>query len=170
MNTSYTKNRRSRSETSSDTAILTVLNVTIPYKKTAVSYCADLSDSARRIGSVNTVVRRPDGGLFGDNTDVDGFRYLLECVRGSVPGASFSGKKALVLGSGGASLTVVSVLRGAGAEPVVLSRTGAEQLRQRVFPPRRRRPDRQHDAGGYVSRHRVVARRPCGLRPVPGRH
>ena len=45
------------------------INVTIPYKKAVLPYCAELSDTARRIGSVNTIVRRPDGSLYGDNTD-----------------------------------------------------------------------------------------------------
>ena len=45
------------------------LNVTIPYKKTVLPYCAELSERARRIGSVNTLVRRPDGTIFGENTD-----------------------------------------------------------------------------------------------------
>ena len=39
------------------------LNVTIPYKKTVIPYCAELSDTARAIGAVNTIVRRPDGTL-----------------------------------------------------------------------------------------------------------
>ena len=81
------------------------LNVTIPYKKTVMACCDALSPAARRIGSVNTLLRRPDGTLYGDNTDYDGFRYLLQAA-----GAQVQGKKALVLGSGGASLTVHAVL------------------------------------------------------------
>ena len=49
-------------------------NVTIPYKETVMPFCAALSDRAQRIGSVNTVVKRPDGRFFGDNTDYAGFR------------------------------------------------------------------------------------------------
>ena len=37
------------------------LNVTIPYKKTVVPYCAELSETAEKLGSVNTLVRRADG-------------------------------------------------------------------------------------------------------------
>lgn len=98
------------------------LNVTIPYKKTVVPYCAELSDMARRLGSVNTLVRRPDGSLYGDNTDATGFELL---VRRS--GAEIRGKKALVLGSGGASVTVRAVLEKLGASPVVvISRKGED--------------------------------------------
>ena len=45
-------------------------NVTIPYKKSVIPYMAELSDAAKRCGSVNTVIRRPDGTYFGDNTDL----------------------------------------------------------------------------------------------------
>ena len=53
------------------------LNVTIPYKRAVIPYCAELSAAAREMGSVNTLLRRPDGTLYGDNTDLDGFRWLL---------------------------------------------------------------------------------------------
>ena len=96
------------------------LNVTIPYKKAVIPYCRELTPQARHIGSVNTIVRRSDGTLLGHNTDYDGFSYLLRRV-----GAKVAGRKALVLGSGGASLTVQAVLRDLGAgEIVVISRTG----------------------------------------------
>ena len=49
------------------------LNVTIPYKKDVVPYCAALSPLAAELGSVNTLVRRPDGTIFGDNTDAWGW-------------------------------------------------------------------------------------------------
>lgn len=98
------------------------LNVTIPYKKTVIKYCDELSDTARKIGSVNTLVRRADGSIYGDNTDAYGFELL---VRKS--GIDVRGKKALVLGSGGASVTVCSVLASLGADPVVvISRSGAD--------------------------------------------
>lgn len=95
------------------------LNVTIPYKKAVLPYCARLSETTRRVGSVNTIVRRPEG-LCGYNTDYDGF---LRLFRRS--GLSAAGKKALVLGSGGASLTVQAALHELGAsEIVVVSRKG----------------------------------------------
>ena len=97
------------------------LNVTIPYKKDVIPFCACLSDAARAISSVNTIVRRPDGSLFGDNTDAAGFAAMLETL-----GVKPAGKKALVLGSGGASLTVQHVLKEAGARVVVISRSGED--------------------------------------------
>ena len=95
------------------------LNVTVPYKKAVIPYCAELSEQAKRIGSVNTLLRRADGSLYGDNTDFDGFSWLLQRN-----GGINHGEKALVLGSGGASLTVQAVLRQQGAQVVVISRTG----------------------------------------------
>ena len=95
------------------------LNVTIPYQRAVIPYCAELSAAAREMGSVNTLLRRPDGTLYGDNTDLDGFRWLLARGGGIRPG-----EKALVLGTGGASQTVQAVLRAAGAEVAVLSRRG----------------------------------------------
>ena len=64
------------------------LNVTIPYKKTVLPFCDTLSEAGRRTGSVNTLVRR-GGQIFGDNTDVSGFRAVAEAS-----GLSFGGKKA----------------------------------------------------------------------------
>lgn len=97
------------------------LNVTIPYKKTVLPYCQEVSPAVQAIGSVNTIVRRPDGTLYGDNTDAFGFRYLVECS-----GIPVAGKKALVLGSGGASVTVCHVLRELGAREVLVISRGGE--------------------------------------------
>ena len=95
------------------------LNVTIPYKKEVLPYCNALSDQAKALGAVNTIVRREDGSLIGHNTDFFGFHsMLLRC------GIQVSGKKVLVLGSGGASATVVAVLRQMKANIIVISRSG----------------------------------------------
>ncbi|MBQ3371885.1 MAG: shikimate kinase [Oscillospiraceae bacterium] len=96
------------------------LNVTIPYKKTVVPFCDELSETAEVVGSVNTLLRREDGTIFGDNTDAFGFETLL---RRTFP-ADLSGKKALVLGTGGASVTVCAVLRKHGADVISVSRSG----------------------------------------------
>lgn len=95
------------------------LNVTIPYKKAVMAYCAELSETARAMGCVNTIVRQPDGTLYGDNTDAAGFAWLLDRNGGINPG-----QKALVLGSGGAAGTVCRVLESRGAQTVQISRRG----------------------------------------------
>ena len=97
------------------------MNVTMPYKKDVIRSCASLSPEAERIGSVNTLVRL-DYGWHGDNTDYFGFRWMVESA-----GVSLQGKKALVFGNGGASLTVRIALADMGArEVVVISRSGED--------------------------------------------
>jgi Shikimate 5-dehydrogenase len=125
------------------------LNVTIPYKKTVLPLCADLSDEARAIGSVNTLFRRPDGTLFGDNTDAWGFRYLL-----SSAGIDPRGQKALVLGSGGASVMAVYVLKTLGASDVtVISRSG---------------PDNYQNLDRHADAELIVNTTPVGMYPNNG--
>lgn len=99
----------------------TAINVTIPYKKDALAACDQVSPRANAIGSVNTVVKEPDGSLLGYNTDAYGFTYLLK--KGKIDPC---GEKCLVLGSGGSSVMVQYVLKTMGArEVVVISRNGA---------------------------------------------
>lgn len=93
------------------------MNVTIPYKKDVIPYCVSLSDAAKKIGSVNTLVLKEDG-WHGHNTDYFGFVYMLKSA-----GISPQGKKVVVLGDGGASLTVQCAIKDMGArEIVVMSR------------------------------------------------
>jgi shikimate dehydrogenase len=82
------------------------LNVTIPYKQAVIPYCAEISPTAKEIGSINTIIRRPDGGLYGENTDATGFKKMLEIL--AVPVA---GKKAIIFGRGGSSLSTSYILR-----------------------------------------------------------
>lgn len=95
------------------------LNVTIPYKKSVIPCCTALTEQALRLGAVNTIVKREDGALIGHNTDYYGFQFMLKRS-----GLNVNGKKALVLGSGGAAATVMAVLREQGANAVMISRTG----------------------------------------------
>ena len=70
------------------------LNVTIPYKKDVIPFCDELTDCARKMGAVNTIVQRKDGTRIGHNTDFFGFmsmvqrmRLSLTCRPGSVQGS-----------------------------------------------------------------------------------
>lgn len=93
------------------------VNVTIPYKQTVIPYLDYVSDIAREIGAVNTVVNK-NGKLFGYNTDYYGMKALIERV-----GVSLEGKKVLILGTGGTSKTALSVAKDMGAfEILVVSR------------------------------------------------
>ncbi len=96
----------------------TGINVTVPYKKAVIPFLDELSVAAARLGAVNTVIRR-DGKLIGHNTDYFGFLTMVgDC------GLDVSGKKVLVLGSGGASNTAVTALQELGARVVTISRSG----------------------------------------------
>lgn len=97
----------------------TGLNVTIPYKKDVMAFLDGLSPVAQKMGCVNTILRREDGTLYGHNSDYYGFISLVKHS-----GIPVSGKKTLVLGSGGASNTAVNALRDLGADPTVISRSG----------------------------------------------
>ena len=93
-------------------------NVTVPYKKSVIPYLDELTPTAEKLGAVNVIVRR-NGRLIGHHTDFFGFQTMLNASK-----LDISGKKALVLGSGGASNTVCAVLNDAGAEVVIISRSG----------------------------------------------
>ena len=97
------------------------INVTIPYKKAVIPYCSQLSETAKKLGAVNTIVRCNDGRLVGHNTDYFGFSSMVQ-----ISGLSVAKKKVLVLGSGGASATAVAVLNELGATVVVISRSGSD--------------------------------------------
>ena len=99
----------------------TGVNVTIPYKQAVIPLLDELSETARAIGAVNTVVRR-DGKLCGDNTDFAGMAALIRHIM-----LSLEGKKVLILGTGGTSKTAVAVARSLGAaEEYRLSRSGRD--------------------------------------------
>lgn len=102
------------------------LNVTIPYKRDVIRFCAELDETAREIGSVNTIVREPDGTLKGYNTDAYGLTYLARSA-----GIPFAGRKVVIFGGGGASLTARYVASLGGArEVIVVSRSGEVNYEQ----------------------------------------
>ncbi len=93
------------------------VNITVPHKENAVQYMDELSDTAKRIGAVNTVVVKEDGGLFGDNTDAYGF---IENIKENSDGFDFAEGRAVVLGAGGASRAVVVGLLDEGVPEILL--------------------------------------------------
>ena len=99
------------------------VNVTIPYKQTVIPFLDEISDVAKRIGAVNTIVNK-DGKLYGYNTDYFGLKALIEKV-----GADLSGKKVLVLGTGGTSKTALALAKDMGAREVLaVSRNAGENI------------------------------------------
>lgn len=103
-----------------DTEGLAGFNVTIPYKQDVIQFLDEMDDQAREIGAVNVVkiTRHVNGAyrLKGFNSDAYGFTESIRPMLGP------SHKRALVLGSGGASKAVIFSLRRLGVEPVVVSR------------------------------------------------
>lgn len=94
------------------------INVTIPYKLDVIPHLYEISETAKKIGAVNTIVNR-GGKLYGYNTDFSGLCALIKRN-----GIEVKGKKALVLGSGGTSKTANAVLEHLGAREIyTVSRT-----------------------------------------------
>lgn len=136
----------------------TGINVTIPYKKTVIPFLDELTSAAKKMGAVNTIVRRPDERLLGHNTDYFGFQSLVKHS-----GIQVEGRKVLVLGSGGASNTAVQALLDLGANPIVISRSGENNYENL---------HRHADAAVIVNATPVgmypnVGESPLDLRPFP---
>lgn len=97
------------------------INVTIPYKQDVIPYLDEISDTAKRIGAVNTIVNR-NGRLYGDNTDFAGMLALARHID-----VDMKGRKVLILGTGGASKTGHALAEYMGAESVYyVSRSGKD--------------------------------------------
>lgn len=99
------------------------INVTIPYKQTVIPYLDKISDDAMKIGAVNCIVNKA-GKLYGYNTDFDGMKALI--LKNNI---DLSGKKVLILGTGGTSKTATAVVESLGAAKVlIVSRTKADGI------------------------------------------
>ena len=128
------------------------INVTIPYKKAVIPYCKTLSAQAKRLGAVNTIVKQPDGSLLGHNTDYFGFLTAINACN-----INPKGKKALVLGTGGAGITACAVLEDLGADVISVSR-GGENNYQNIT--------NHNDASILVNATPVGMYPNCGISPV----
>ena len=96
------------------------INVTIPYKETAMAFCENDEISAD-IGCVNTLHKK-DGHIYGYNTDCLGFAYLADSI-----GVEWKDKKVVILGSGGTSKTASYVAYKSGASRItIVSRKATE--------------------------------------------
>lgn len=93
------------------------LNVTIPYKEAVIPFLNKLDPRAREIGAVNTIKILPDGELLGYNTDVYGFEKSIQTLLKN------HHRKALILGTGGASKAVAYVLNKLNIEFLFVSRS-----------------------------------------------
>ncbi|MCP9881614.1 shikimate dehydrogenase [Cyanobium sp. Alchichica 3B3-8F6] len=107
------------------------LNVTLPHKQAVARLCRSLSPLAERVGAVNTLVRHPEGGWLGDNTDVTGF---LAPLRAS--GSSWHGRRAVVLGCGGSARAVVAALVELGCGAITVAGRSSARLEGLLSPCR----------------------------------
>lgn len=98
------------------------LNVTIPYKQDVQHLLTALDNDAKEIGAVNTIKLSDDGSVVGYNTDVYGFQKSIE------PLLSSNHKKALILGTGGASKAVAYAFKKLEIEYKFVSRTAQEDV------------------------------------------
>ena len=127
------------------------INVTIPYKEKVIPHLFWISEQAKAIGAVNTIVNR-DGKLYGYNTDFYGMSALIERL-----GLSLESKKVAVLGSGGTSHTAMAVAKSLMADTVLCVSRGGKD-----------------DSISYETLYRdhndtqiVINTTPCGMYPYP---
>ena len=97
------------------------LNVTLPHKRAVATLAAERCPLAERLGAVNTLVRRPEGGWLGTNTDVEGF--ITPLLAGD-----WRGRRALVLGCGGSALAVLAGLERLGFGSVQVAGRDPQRL------------------------------------------
>lgn len=126
------------------------INVTIPYKQAVIPFLKEISENARAIGAVNTVVNRKDG-LYGDNTDFDGLTHLIRRMK-----LTLKGKKVLILGTGGTGKTAYHAAKALGADQALMvsrtGRSGALTYREAM--------EKHFDA------HAIINATPCGMYPA----
>lgn len=128
------------------------INVTIPYKQAVIPYLYKISDTARKIGAVNTIVNK-NGRLYGYNTDYEGMRALIKRQ-----GADLKNKKVLVLGSGGTSKTAAAVAESLGAAEVLrVSRVGNDGAVTYDFA-----------IAKHADAEAIINTTPCGMYPNIG--
>ncbi len=127
------------------------INVTIPYKQAVIPYLDEISDVARHIGAVNTVVNR-GGKLYGDNTDFGGMVALLKKAN-----ITLADKNVLILGSGGTSKTALAVAHAERCARVHrVSRTGEDGCIT------------YEQAAACADTHIIINTTPCGMYPHIG--
>ena len=97
------------------------LNVTIPFKKTVISYLDELSPEADQTQSVNTIISDNDN-LVGYNTDIIGFVKAIESLN-----YNMKGKKVFILGAGGVVPSIVFALKKMGALEIIVSNRTKEK-------------------------------------------
>ena len=106
------------------------LNVTVPFKKAVIPYLDELTTSASKTESVNTIYLK-NKKVMGDNTDIIGFEKAIDYIKYKV-----IGKRILILGAGGVAPSIIFALKKNGAEEIILSNRTKEKAQnlKKTFP------------------------------------
>ena len=106
------------------------INVTVPFKKSVISFLDQLSPLAKEIQSVNTIFKK-DNKIIGDNTDVVGFEKSLKHINYSV-----KNKKIFIMGAGGVVPSIILALKRLGTSKITLSNRTKEKAEdlKKIFP------------------------------------
>ena len=138
------------------------LNVTYPYKQEVLALVDHLSDAARRVGAVNTVVFR-DGRRLGHNTDFWGFR---EALRRGLPDAALD--TVLLIGAGGAGGAVGHALHDLGAARILIADSRPDAAGVLAAGIGRGAEATQDLAGAAATATGLVNATPMGMAKMPG--
>lgn len=136
------------------------LNITYPYKQAIISHLDGLSDAARRIGAVNTVVFR-DGKRFGHNTDFWGFS---ESLRLGLPDARMG--CVLLLGAGGAGAALAHAIADIGVGRLLIADVRADMAKALAAANGAEAVDDPAQAIGMADG--IVNATPVGMASLPG--
>ena len=88
------------------------INVTVPFKRSVISFLDELTPIAKEIQSVNTIYKK-DNKIVGDNTDVDGFENALKYIN-----YNLKDKRIFIIGAGGVVPSIIKALRRLGASNI----------------------------------------------------
>jgi len=129
-------------------------NLTLPHKELVLPLVDDISEAAKRIGAVNTVMFEDDGAIRGENTD--GFGFMANLKAGAPSWRADAGP-ALLLGAGGAARAIAVALLDAGASELRLTNRTAERAKRLADALRPIAPDRSIEVIAWEERSAALA-------------
>jgi len=134
------------------------INVTIPYKEEVIKYLDEISQEAKEIGAVNTVVKE-NGILKGYNSDYYGFKMTIEKLS-----CSIEEKKAVVLGAGGSARAIIKALLDKKALVYLVSRNSSK-AKEKFSNFKDINIIDYEDLSNFQEGELIVNTTPCGMYP-----
>jgi shikimate dehydrogenase len=104
-------------------------NITIPFKEDALKICDKLSNSAKEIGAVNTILIMEDGKIFGHNSDGIGF---IKNIQNSHPDFNFQNKEIILIGAGGSAKAISYAIMKKNVKKITIFNRNLEKVRNLV--------------------------------------